>query len=512
MDHTASPGRWRLLVIGSRARLWDGSRELRLGDSTTVALAYLALAGPTPRSRLAQLLWPDAAAARARGNLRQLVHRLQVDADVIAGDPLSLREHVDVVTAASQWTPGGAEEPLVEPLDELDPDRFGELASWFRAERERRTTAALIALEQGWRDATAEGDWDAALAHAQRAVAVDPHAEESHRRVMRAQLELGRVRDALMAYQRCRRWLRSDLDQEPDAATAALAQRARRRHGASPTAARSLVELAWSEHQRGRSAAAEQAAITALDTLEGAGDGAGAAEACFLLGSIARRGGDTDTARAWWAQALRSSASPADGRARLALHLNLAMVDDGLGASRSAQRHYLAALELAREVRDQRAEAITLNNLAHLALAAGRVNTASELVAAALASAEASSDEALLAAVLEGAARCATAAGDPAGGRALAARAYLAAGQGSDVTVLIDATVSLSAASSALGDVRSARSYAQHAFELARRYQYHDALLQAERSLAELGDASVTLEGALFVGKEADDDQGTAMP
>ena len=512
MEHTASTGRWRLRVIGSRARLWDGSRELRLGDSTAVALAYLALAGPTPRSRLALLLWPDATAARARGNLRQLVHRLQVDADVVAGDPLGLRAHVEVVTAASQWTPSGAEEPLVEPAGELDPDRFGELASWFRAERERRTTAALIALDQGWRDATAEGDWDAALVHAQRAVAVDPHAEEGHRRVIRAQLELGRVRDALMAYQRCRRWLRSDLDQEPDAATAALAQRARQRHGASPAAARSLVEMAWAEHQRGRSAVAEQAAITALDPLEGAGDGAGVAEACFLLGSIARRGGDTDTARAWWAQALRSSASPVDGRARLALHLNLAMVDDGLGASRSAQRHYLEALALAREVRDQRAEAIALNNLAHLALAAGSVNAASELAAAALALAEASSDQALLAAVLEGAARCATAVGDPAGGRGLAARAYLAASHHGDATVLVDAAVSLTAASRALGDLRAARSYAKHAVELARCYQYHDALLQAERSLAELGDASVTLEGASFVGKEADDDQSTAMP
>ena len=507
-----STGRWRLHVIGSRARLFDDGHALRLGETDGVALAYLALAGPTPRSRLAALLWPDASAPRARANLRQLVHRLQRRADVITGDPLALRDHVEVVAPGSSSASSGIEEPWVEPVDELDPDRFGELAGWFRAERERRTNAIMLALEQGWRHATATGDWEAALTHAQRAVAVDPHAEQSHRWVMRAQLELGRVRDALTTYQRCRRWLRSDLDQEPDAATAALAQRAVRLHGEAPAAARSLVELAWAEHQRGRSAAAEQAAITALDTLERAGDAAGVAEACFLLGSIARRGGDTATARAWWAEALRSSARPADGPTRLALHLNLAMVDDGLGASDSAQRHYLQALELAREVRDQRVEAIALNNLAHLALEAGRVSAASDLAAAARVLAEASSDEALLAAVLECASRCATAAGDPVSGRSLAARAFLLAGQHGDATVLVDAAVGLTAASRALGDMRAARSYAAHAVALARRYLYREALLVAERSRDELGDAPVTLEAARFGAKEADDDEALAMP
>lgn len=512
MDHTVSTGRWRLRVVGSRARLFDGGHELRLGDTDAVALAYLALAGPTPRSRLAALLWPDASTARARANLRQLVHRLQVRADVVSGDPLALRDHVETVTPGSSAATSGIEEPWVEPIDELDPDRFGELAGWFRAERERRTNAVLLALEQDWRRSTAMGDWEAALTHAQRAVTVDPHAEQSHRRVMRAQLELGRVRDALTTYQRCRRWLRSDLDLEPDTATAALAQRAKRLHDGAPAAARSLVELAWAEHQRGRSAAAEQAAITALDTLERSGDAAGVAEACFLLGSIARRGGDAATARAWWAEALRSSARPADGPTRLALHLNLAMVDDGLGASDSAQGHYLQALEVAREVRDQRAQAIALNNLAHLALDAGRVSAASDLAAAARVVAEASRDEALLAAVLEGASRCATAAGDPVSGRGLAARAYLMASEHRDAAVLVDAAASLTAASRALGDLRAARSYARHAADLARRYQYHDALLVAERAQAELGDASVTLGGAPFGAKEVDDDEAAAMP
>ena len=512
MDHTATEARWRLRVIGSRARLWDGDQELRLGAIDTVALAYLALAGPTPRARLALLLWPDAQPPRARANLRQLVHRLQRRADVVAGDPLALRGHVAVIAPGSVETAAGAGEAPVEPIDELDPDRFGELASWFRAEHERRTAAALLELERAWRAATAAADWDAALEHSRRSVVVDPHSEPWYRRLMRAQLQLGQVRDALATFERCHRWLRVDLDQAPDPATAALAQRARAQQGASPDAARSLVELAWSEHQRGRSAAAEQAAVAALDTLERSGDSPGAAEASFLLGSIARRRGDADTARAWWSLALRSSGPPPEARARLAWYLNLAMVDDGLGEATSAQRHYLMVLELAREVRDERAEAIALNNLAHLALSEARVRAARELSVAALALAERLHDEPLLAAVLEGSARAATASGDPALGRHQAARAYLLASAHGDVSVLLEATASLTRASHALGDARAARSYAQHALALARRYRHHDALVEAERNLAELGDAPVTREDAPFGVKEVDDDQATAMP
>jgi DNA-binding SARP family transcriptional activator len=510
MDLSATTGRWRLAVVGPRARLWDGADELQLGTTDAVTLAYLALAGPTARARLAALLWPDAPSARARANLRQLLHRLHRRADVVAGDPLALRANVRLVTAAEL---GSADLSGAEPIDELDPDRFGELAAWFAAERQRRTATALGEVERAWRGAAAaDGDWESALLHAHREVAVEPQAEQGYRRMMRAQLELGRVRDALATYERCRRWLRADLDQPPDAATTALAQRALRDQAASPDAGRTLVELAWEEYQRGRSAAAEHAAIAALGALERSRDASGVAEAYFVLGSIAQRRGDGATARAWWSLALRASTTPMDDAAVLARHLNLAMVHDGLGAPDAARHHYLAALDLARALGDQRAEAIALNNLAHLALAAGRREAARDLSAAARALAEATGDARLLAAVLEGAARCAIATGDAGAGRGLAARAYLLASEHHDAMVLVEAALSLANASQALGEVSAARSYVAHAAELARRFECHEARLAAECILARVGDARVTLGTASYGPKEVDDDQAAAMP
>lgn len=509
MEPPKLAGRWRLAVAGSRARLWDGAEEVRLGATEAVALAYLALAGPTARARLAALMWPDAPVARARANLRQLLFRLGRRAEVLAGDPLALHAAVHVQPLGS---PGVHPGPGPEPIDELDPDRHTELADWFAAERERRTAAALLEVDRGWRAMAAVGEWEEALAHAQREVAVEPRAEQGYRRMMRAQLELGRVQDALATFERYLRLLRAGLDHAPAPATAALAQRALQDGTATAGAARSLVELAWSEYQRGRTAASEYAASAALAALERFGDSAGVAEACFLLGSIARRRGDVETASAWWSLALHASVEPPDAASALAKHLNEAMVHDGLGAHESARDHYLAALDLAHALGDRRGQAIALNNLAHFALASGRHEAALDLARAAQVLAEALADEPLLAAALEGAARCAIAVGDAVGSRGLAARAYLLARQQADALVLVEATLSLSRASLALGDAEVAGRYAAHASDLARRFECHDATLAAERALARCGNASVTPPAAHSGAKEVDDDQALALP
>ena len=49
-------------------------------------LAWLWLEGPTPRSCLAGLLWPEVAEERARGNLRQRLLKLRADAGDLVQD------------------------------------------------------------------------------------------------------------------------------------------------------------------------------------------------------------------------------------------------------------------------------------------------------------------------------------------------------------------------------------------------------------------------------------------
>src|SRR5689334_15129214 len=67
--------------------------DIALGAREGVLLAWLALEGPTPRARMARLLWPDSEPEAARNALRQrLFHlkRLAGEALVTGSTTLSL--------------------------------------------------------------------------------------------------------------------------------------------------------------------------------------------------------------------------------------------------------------------------------------------------------------------------------------------------------------------------------------------------------------------------------------
>lgn len=65
---------WRVQVLGHAQVTRDG--EATAPERRTAAiLAVLALEGPTPRSRLAGLLWPEVPEATARNNLAQALRR-----------------------------------------------------------------------------------------------------------------------------------------------------------------------------------------------------------------------------------------------------------------------------------------------------------------------------------------------------------------------------------------------------------------------------------------------------
>ena len=200
-----------------------------LEPKDALLLAYLAIEGPTPRARLASLLWPDVDDERARGNLRQRLLRLRRT----TGQAL-VTGH-----AQAQLADGVAHDlgDTHELLETLAPDSASGLAEWLAAQREHRRRARADALVRAAEQAEAGGDLTAALEHASALVALDPYSEDSHRRVMKLHYLRGDSGAALAAYQRCARLLRSELNAEPSRETRELRTQIEKAAPSVPTAA-----------------------------------------------------------------------------------------------------------------------------------------------------------------------------------------------------------------------------------------------------------------------------------
>src|SRR6478609_1989528 len=87
----------RVTLAQAPALVRRGEATVPLASRDAALLAWLALEGPTPRTRLAALLWPDSDAEGARNSLRQRLHQLRkgVGADLIRGTAtLTLAEGV----------------------------------------------------------------------------------------------------------------------------------------------------------------------------------------------------------------------------------------------------------------------------------------------------------------------------------------------------------------------------------------------------------------------------------
>jgi tetratricopeptide (TPR) repeat protein len=181
-------------------RSWSPERK------SAALLAYLALEGPTARSRLAGLLWPEAPEPAARNNLAQAVRRLRVacGADVVVGgDRLALGDLVRC--DAAHFDP--LTEPPVDPralLASHDYDDCPEFAEWLEGARERlrrQTRAAWRGRAEGFE---AAGTWREALAAHDRLLDLESLDEAAHRGRMRTLHRLGEGAAALQAFVRCR--------------------------------------------------------------------------------------------------------------------------------------------------------------------------------------------------------------------------------------------------------------------------------------------------------------------
>lgn len=513
---------YRLLLLGEAARLEGADGTATLGRNALALLVYLALAGPTPRERLAGLLWPERSESRARGNLRQLVHRLRSDDLLQGGDPLRLGEGVEVDLHAAERrldsiADGAA--PMA-PLAPVDVGDRPELEAYLDAERHRfqqRVTARLSGEVERHADA---GERERALAAARRWAAFDPFDEAAHRRVMELHLDGDDPRSALLAYRRCRSALARGLDAEPCATTRRVAERAAtqaaralptsRSASAPPTDATRdvlpsaasvarraeiggwsaealallraaagrvrtvgplgelLVGIAWLEHRRGSHAAAREAARRGLSLLRRGTPARSLVDARFVLGSLARSRGQHERARRCWSAALDGLASGEGDRAELTLRLNVGLVEDALGHEQRATRCYLEAMPLARRLGDVRALATVLNNLGHVLIGRGRAEEGSVLLQRAYRFARDLADRQLQGYLLDGLATARLELREPREARVLASRALELAHALDDHGLRIETLLTLARAERELGEPERATAAHRTAMRLAR--------------------------------------------
>lgn len=209
----AAPAVQLQLAASPQLRCAQG-HAVALAPRDALLLAWLAIEGPTSRTRLAQLLWPGNAPESARNALRQRLFQLKklTSFDLVAGQAtLALAEGVSHDLEDSDGVLAG-----------VDPGPSAELEEWLarqrgrRRERMRESHAELSAM------AEQAQDWADALAHARELLALDPLSEDSHRRMMRLHYLAGDRAAALLAFDSCERMLKHEVGATPSRETLAL--------------------------------------------------------------------------------------------------------------------------------------------------------------------------------------------------------------------------------------------------------------------------------------------------
>ncbi|HHY54566.1 MAG TPA: tetratricopeptide repeat protein [Chloroflexi bacterium] len=198
-------------------------------EKALALLAYLALVErPVNRDHLAGLFWGDLDDEHSRGNLRRVLHNLthrlpgcleverhsvrfvpaQATVDVREFRRHNMNGDLDALHAAVTWCGG----ELLEGVALADCPEF-EL--WLVGERERWRAEVLAALETLITARTRQGDYTAAMALLDRALALAPWLERHHRHKMLLLARRGEFTAALKQYDLCRRLLADELGAPP---------------------------------------------------------------------------------------------------------------------------------------------------------------------------------------------------------------------------------------------------------------------------------------------------------
>ncbi|TXC66780.1 hypothetical protein FSC37_16115 [Piscinibacter aquaticus] len=269
--------------------------------ATRCCWPWLAIEGPTPRARPAQLLWPDSAPQAARNALRQRLFQLKKLAgiDLVAGqDVLTLADGVlhDLETSDDM-------------LAGLDIEAGAELLEWLARQRQRRRERLRQSLAELSDMAERAQDWADALGHARELLALDPLAEDAHRRLMRLHYLAGDRAAALLAFDVCERILKDEVGARPSPETLALLRtvEAAREAPAAPVIPVAMTRpprLLGREAERGQlELALRESAVALLRGEAGMGKSRLLAELCGMAGqrkSMSARDRATRPCRMRW--------------------------------------------------------------------------------------------------------------------------------------------------------------------------------------------------------------------
>ena len=234
----------RLRLLGpAHVEAGDPPETVDVAAQKGAALAFYLAARPdkpVTRTRLIALLWEDSEEQEGRNSLSTALSRLrrslpQVpivpigDSLVWRSDPadriwtdLGVFESLTRTGAAPQELDRAVElwrGPFLEGFDLRDCSEWDE---WLELERSAWQQRMLDVLERAADAHVGEGDWSGALAHARRALAIDPLQERFHRQVMQLYEGAGDRAAALAHYRSASQMLAQELGVQPDPATQRL--------------------------------------------------------------------------------------------------------------------------------------------------------------------------------------------------------------------------------------------------------------------------------------------------
>jgi DNA-binding SARP family transcriptional activator len=212
-----------------------GGRRMPLPPGSHRLLAYLALhPSGADRRRVAGALWPDVDDARAAGNLRSALWRLQqVSCPLVRAEQSLLRLRDGVVVDVAGLEAWAARVLAGVATDEdlaVDPGPIAELEllpgwyeDWVLGVRERLRLRLLHALEELSLQLRRSGRATAAVEAGHVAVLAEPLRESGQRALIEAHQAAGNWAVARRQYDAFRRVLRREVGVEPSAELTAVA-------------------------------------------------------------------------------------------------------------------------------------------------------------------------------------------------------------------------------------------------------------------------------------------------